>query len=282
MAREKTLEEKIQYVQELRPIDDAFFEVLSQDILVVQEMLQTILEDPHLIVKEALPQETIANIYGRSVRLDCLCVLGDGTSCNIEVQRADKDNHFKRVRVNESGITWKATEKGTPFNETPDVIVVYISEFDILNGGKTTYHVDKVVRETGQIIEDGSTNIYVNTKGKDGTDTSELMECFIKKEVDNPKFPNLSYRVNYLKNNQKGVRAMCDVVERYAADAIKEIKEEYKAALAAKDSQIADKDFQLAHKDSQIADKDSQLADKDSQIADLIRQLQEAQQKNRD
>ncbi len=132
-----------------------------------------------------------------------------------------------------------------------------------------------LVNGTSYNIEDASTNIYIKTKVKAATDTSELMECFIKKEVDNPKFPNLSYRVNYLKNNQKGVRAMCDVVERYAADAIKEIKEEYKAALAAKDSQIADKDFQLAHKDSQIADKDSQ-------IADLIRQLQEAQQKNMD
>ncbi len=264
MAREKTLEEKIQYVQELRPIDDAFFEVLSQDVLVVQEMLQTILEDPHLIVKEALQQETIANVYGRSVRLDCLCILGNGASCNIEVQRADKDNHFKRVRVNESGITWKATEKGTSFNETPDVIVVYISEFDIMNGGKTTYHVDKVVRETGQIIEDGSTNIYVNTKVKDGTDTSELMDCFTQREVNNPKFPNLSYRVNYLKNNQKGVRTMCDVVERYAADAIKEIREECDAVKVA------------------LEQSQATIAAKESQIADLTRQLLEAQQKNKD
>ena len=82
----------------------------------------------------------------------------------------------------------------------------------------TIYHVDKIVRETKQIIKDGSTNIYVNTKVKDGTDISELMSLFLQKEVNDPKFPKLSNRVNYLKNNQEGVRAMCDVVERYAAD----------------------------------------------------------------
>ena len=225
MAREKTLEEKIEYVKELRPIDDAFFELLSQDPAVVEEMLRTILGDPGLVVNGVESQETIANVYGRAVRLDCLCTLSNGTSCNIEVQRADDDDHFKRVRVNEAGVTWKSTEKGTSFEETPDVIVVYISEFDILKGGKTTYHVDKVVRETGQIIEDGTANIYVNTKVKDGTDTSELMNLFLQREVNDPKFPKLSYRVNYLKNNQEGVRAMCDVIERYAVDEVREVTE---------------------------------------------------------
>lgn len=52
-------------------------------------------------------QDTLANVFGRAVRLDCLCTLGNGSRCNIEVQRSDNDNHFKRVRVNEAGITWK-------------------------------------------------------------------------------------------------------------------------------------------------------------------------------
>lgn len=279
MAREKTLEEKIEYVRELRPIDDAFFELLSQDPAVVEEMLRTILEDPGLVVNGVESQETIANVYGRAVRLDCLCTLSDGTSCNIEVQRADDDDHFKRVRVNEAGVTWKSTEKGTPFEETPDVIVVYISEFDILKGGKTTYHVDKVVRETGQIIEDGTTNIYVNTKVKDGTDTSELMNLFLQREVNDPKFPKLSYRVNYLKNNQEGVRAMCDVIERYAADEVREVTEKYSAIIAQQEASLAQKDASLAQKDASLAQKDAFIAQKDSQIAELMRQLLEAQQK---
>ena len=177
---EKSLEEKLQYIRQLRPIDDVFFEVLSQDTAVIEEMLRTILEDPSLVVESVHTQDTLANVFGRSVRLDCLCTLGNGSRCNIEVQRSDNDNHLKRVRVNEAGITWKESEKGTPFEKIPDVIVIYISEFDIMGGGITTYHVDKVVRETGQRIEDGTTNIYVNTKAKDGSATSELMSLFLQ------------------------------------------------------------------------------------------------------
>ena len=53
-----------------------------------------------------------------------------------------------------------------------------------------------------------------------------------EKTLDNEKFPKLSNRVNYLKYNQEGVRAMCDVVERYAADEVKEVKEQYDAIIA--------------------------------------------------
>ena len=63
------------------------------------------------------------------------------------------------------------------------------------------------------------------TKVKDGTYTSKLMKLFLQREVNDPKFPKLSYRVNYLKNNQKGVRAMCDVIERYAVDEVREVTE---------------------------------------------------------
>ena len=229
---EKSLEEKLQYIRQLRPIDDVFFEVLSQDPAVVEEMLRTILEDPQLVVENVHTQDTLANVFGRAVRLDCLCTLGNGTRCNIEVQRSDNDNHFKRVRVNEAGITWKESEKGTPFEEIPDVIVIYISEFDIMGGGRTTYHVDKIVRETDEIVEDGTANIYVNTKVKDGSATSELMGLFLQKEVKDPNFPKLSGRIEYLKSNKEGVRAMCDVMERYMADEVKEIKEKYDAVIA--------------------------------------------------
>ena len=100
------------------------------------------------------------------------------------------------------------------------------------------------------------------------------MNLFLQKEVNDPKFPKLSYRVNYLKNNQEGVCAMCDVVKRYAADEVREVTEKYSAI-------IAQKDASLAQKDASLAQKDASMAQKDSQIADLMRQLHEAQQKIR-
>ena len=138
-----TLEEKIEQVKNFRPIDDTFFEVMADDIGVCQEMLGIILEDEKLIVKDVIVQSSERNLYGRSVRLDALCILGNGKKCNVEVQRSNKDHHLKRVRFNASVITVRDSQTDDKFEETIDLIVVYISEFDIFKCGRVIYHVDR-------------------------------------------------------------------------------------------------------------------------------------------
>lgn len=95
---------------------------------------------------------------------------------------------------------------------------MYISEFDFLKGGLTTYHVDKVIRENGVAIDDGLHEIYVNTVVDDGTDIADLMNCFVKKEFNNPKFPNFSNKVIEIKSTERGATAMCELMEKYMAE----------------------------------------------------------------
>ena len=49
----------------------------------------------------------------------------------------------------------------------------------------------------------------------DGSDTADLMSCFTKKQVNNPKFPNLSSEVSRLKNTEGGLNAVCMVMQKY-------------------------------------------------------------------
>ena len=216
-----TLEEKKEQVKNFRPIDDTFFEVLADDIGVCQEMLRIILEDEKLIVKDVIVQSSERNLYGRSVRLDALCILGNGKKCNVEVQRSNKDHHLKRVRFNASVITVRDSQTDDKFEETIDLIVVYISEFDIFKRGRVIYHVDSVIRETQEKVDDGLERVFVNTAVKDGTTISEYMDCFLQKEIDNAKFPKLTNRVHYLKHEEGGVNAMCEVMEQYSKKAAK-------------------------------------------------------------
>lgn len=228
--KEKTFEQKKEQVRDFRPIDDTFFEVLADDKGVCQELLQTILEDETLTVEDVIVQSSKRNIYGRSVRLDALCTLGNGKKCNVEVQRSNGDNHLKRVRFNSSSITVHESQKGQQFKEIADVIVVYISEFDIFRQKKVIYHVDSVIRETNERVDDGLERIFVNTAVKDGTTISEYMDCFLQTEVNNEKFPELTRRMKYLKNEEGGMRMMCEVMERYIKQAIKEVEEEAEKA----------------------------------------------------
>jgi predicted transposase/invertase (TIGR01784 family) len=221
-------------IQKLRPVDDAFFEVLADDVAFCQEILRIILEDENLIVHSVTPQKDVKNLVGRSVRLDVLCTLSDGTKCNVEVQRSDNDNHMKRIRYNASCITASETKPGDKFENVPTVIVVYISEFDIFHDGKTIYHIENVVRETGKLVDNGLHIVCVNTKVDDGTDIAELMKCFTQEEVNNSKFPAFSNRMNFLKHSEGGAKIMTGVM----SDIMKEYAEEY-AEEYARDKMVA-------------------------------------------
>lgn len=215
--------EKLARIQDFRPIDDTFFEVLAGEPKVCEEMLRTILDDPELIVLSVTTQKSIKNLYGRSVRLVALCKLGTGETVNIEVQRSDDDNHLKRVRYNAACITASVTDPGERFEQVPTVYAVYITEFDLFESGLTTYHIDNVLRETGAVVNDGFHRVFVNTKVDDGTDTARLMKCFLQKEVRDSKFPRTSERVHMLKHSERGMKAMCKIMEEYMKDCAREM-----------------------------------------------------------
>ena len=212
----------LEKVKQLRPIDDVFFEKIIEDKGVCEEILRVILEDDKLQVLSVTPQSSMKNLWGRSVRLDAFCKLGDGSFCNIEVQKSDNDDHVRRVRYNASCITSNNTEVGEKFIHVPNVTMVYISAFDIFKKGKTIYHCNTVIKETGEVVDNGLAEVYVNTAINDGSTIAELMECFMQEQVENKKFPLLSSRVWYYKNEEKGVRTMCKIMEDYAKEKVDE------------------------------------------------------------
>lgn len=217
-----TYKQKLDKIKHLRPIDDIFFEALAEDKDVCEEMLQTIMEKPELKVEEVIVQSSKGNIYGRSVRLDALCTLEDGVKANIEVQRADNDDHLRRVRFNSSLVTVKESNAGDKFEGVIELHMIYITEFDLFNEGKTVYHLNKKIQETGTVIDDGLHEIYVNAAIDDGSDIAELMKCFKSEYVDDPKFPVLSGRVKRLKGTEGGRGKMCKIMEDLINEAVTE------------------------------------------------------------
>ena len=111
---------------------------------------------------------------------------------------------------------------GTPPVRPLPCVVPCKLYFDIFKGNRVIYHVDNVIRETGEAIADGLERVFVNTQVKDGTTISEYLDCFLRKEVNNPKFPQLTKRMNYLKHQKGGLQAVCEVMERYEKKAAEE------------------------------------------------------------
>ena len=216
-------------VARLRAIDDIMFRKLCENIAFVEEILRVIQEDDKITVVEVIPQDSSQNLRGRSVVLDAYCKLGNGSYCNVEVQRSDSDDHFRRVRYHAACITANVVDPGERFEQVDDLVVVYISEFDPFDEGRTVYHVRNMVEETGRAVLDGLREIYVNTKHNDGSEIAELMQCLLEPVVTNPKFPALAKELQAEKGNVKGDESMCKLVEEYAQKRAKEYGEQQKA-----------------------------------------------------
>ena len=262
----------MEFVQKLRPIDNAFFPVLGQDPGVMEEILRVILNDNTLTVEKVIAEYTLPNLPGRGVRLDSFCETGDGHRINVEVQKADDDDHIRRCRYNAAGMTWKEAEKGIRFRDLPDVCVVYITEHDFLHGGRTVYHVDKILRENGSIIDDGSSAIYVNTAVNDGSAISDLMRCFSQKTVNDPRFPRLSERVHQYKNTEKGAAEMCEELERYIDEITEEMQTkvvQLQASNSEKDRALFENSKIISEKSKIISEKNKAITEKDKEIARL-------------
>jgi predicted transposase/invertase (TIGR01784 family) len=208
-----TFEEKKQKVAKLNGMDDIFFQKLVEDIEVLEEILRIILEDDSLVVLESHVQESLKNLQGKSVILDVLCRVKDGRLINVEVQKSDDTNHTKRVRYNGSLVTSNVTEIGEDYLFVPDVLIIFISQFDVFMKGKTIYHIDRVIRETGDVTDNGFSEIYVNTKIDDGSNIAQLMQYLKNSQGENPVCPKVVKRVKLFKESVEGVNYMCNVMK---------------------------------------------------------------------
>ena len=86
------------------------------------------------------------------------------------------------------------------------------------------YHVDRIVRETGNLADNGFAEIYVNAEVDDGSDVALLMDIFTEDNAyDDTRFPATSSRKRRFKTTEEGVSEMCEVIERNRAEAKAEV-----------------------------------------------------------
>lgn len=218
----KTEKRQLEIVRQLRPIDDCFFEVMMEDPDACEELLQVVLENPLLRIKKETVsgQKSIRIIGKRSIRVDAYAEGNEDTVFNIEIQRADNENHVKRVRYNASVITVNRSEPGDLFEQVQELFVIYIADFDVLHNGRTINHAKMTCVETGVALNDGLHEIFVTTVGKDNSKIARLMREYKNPDMNNPDFPKQSKRVQEMKHDSKEAEKMCSLVEEYAKEKV--------------------------------------------------------------
>lgn len=215
-------EEDLQRLRGLRLLDDDFMQKVFEDKACTEFLLQIILNRTDLKVLRVNGQQDIKNLQGRSVRLDILAVDAENRVYNIEIQRSDKGAGVKRARYNSSLIDANVTEPGEKYENLCESYVIFITENDIMKVGLPIYHIDRTVKETGELFGDESHIIYVNSQIKDESALGKLMHDFSCTDAKDMKYKILADRVRYFKEDEKGVATMCRAMEEMRNETARE------------------------------------------------------------
>lgn len=213
---EERHQKNLQRIQKLRLFDDDFMTKCFEDNLECTELvLQILMNKSDLKVKKCQTQYVIKNLQGRSVRLDVKATDKENKEYDIEIQRADKGAGKKRARHNSAMMDASALQPQQDVECLPESYVIFVTEHDLFGMDKPIYPVERcIMADEKQILfEDGSHILYVNGAYHGDSAIGKLMHDFSCTDPDTMYYSVLAERVRYFKENEKGVAAMCKVME---------------------------------------------------------------------
>lgn len=218
--------EDLERIKNFRLMDDDFLtKCFEEDTSCAQLVLRIILDKPDLVVLDVRTQVFVANLVKRSVRLDIVATDSEGRRINVEVQREDKGAGRRRARYNASMMDSHFLEKGTEFDDLPEVYVIFITERDVLGQGRPLYQIERCILESGERFDDGSHILYVNGAYRGDTPLGKLMHDFSCSEPGGMFYDTLAERVRFFKESKEGVTTMCKALEDMREKAAKEAAE---------------------------------------------------------
>ena len=215
MDKEQQHQEDLQRIRGFRLIDDDFMNACFEGNIEGTELvLRIILNKPDLSVKSVNTQKVMKNLQGRDIWLDIDAIDSDDNELDIEIQRSDKGADRKRARYHSSMIDSHLLRPNQDFSELPESYVIFITENDVIGRGKPLYRIERRIEDIDEPFDDGEHIIYVNGANKDSaTELGKLMHDFFCTDPDDMNFKQLADKVRYFKEDEKGVAAMCKVME---------------------------------------------------------------------
>ena len=222
---EQMHQQDLKRLKQLRYMDDTFMTVcLADNFEAVELILRIILEQKDITVRSVRTQELMKNLQGRSAILDVHAVDSTGREFDVELQRSDAGAGAKRARHNSSLMDAHILKPGADTEDIPDSYVIFITENDVMNGDQAVYPVDRYVKigRKKVLFGDGSHILYVNGKYRGDDEIGKLIHDLSCTDPDDMNYEALADRARYYKKNEKGVAAMCKIMEDMRNEAARE------------------------------------------------------------
>ena len=217
--------EKKKIIASLTLMDDLFMQVVLEEQACTEYILQIILDNASLKLKEQRLQKRLPNLLGRALVLDCLCTDEKGLLYNIEVQNSSAGATPKRARYHAALMDTNTLKKGEKFSKLPESYVIFITDKDVLGEGEQLYQIERVIRKSGSLFRDGSHIFYFNTARQDDNALGKLAKDFKEANPKEIQSDVLSRRVSSLKEgklDREGEKKMNVLLEKYRKKAVEE------------------------------------------------------------
>ena len=178
-ARLNVREILLEKLKELTLLSDVFLTVALRDRAACQHVLRLLTGKEDLTVMEVRTQYRISKILSHDAVLDVLAEDEGKRLYNLEIQRRDTVDHFRRTRFYGCDDRQRIPGKGEKNIRSLLRCTFSISvRTDIRKAGRTVYPVRKYSETDNTEYDDGLHVIYVNAEVDDGSETAELMRYF--------------------------------------------------------------------------------------------------------
>lgn len=212
---DKQHQEDLRCLYALRPIDDDFMRCLLKDNVPLAELILRIITDKKdLVITSCETQKDMKRLAGaRSICLDAYGTDSSGKKYDLEIQRQDEGSDPHRARYHSSVLDIENLHSGQKFRELPDTYTIFITEQDFYGKGEPLYPIERMNLVTGDSFEDGEHILYVNGEYRGDTAIGKLMHDFNCTKAKDMNYELMAERTRYLKENPKGVKKMCKILE---------------------------------------------------------------------
>ena len=194
-------------------MNDIFMRNVLKEISCTEYILQVIMNKKELTVIDQTLQKDYKNLQGRSAILDCVAKDVENNFFNVEIQGENEGASPKRARYHCGLLDMNLLNPGDSFDSLPETYVIFITKNDVLGYNRPISHIQRRIKETEDIFQDGQHILYVNSKKQDDTELGRLMHDLHCKEAGKMYSNILATRVHQLKETEEGVKTMCQDLE---------------------------------------------------------------------
>ena len=194
-------------------MNDIFMRNVLKETACTEYILQVVMNKKELKVIDQTLQKDYKNLQGRSAILDCVAKDAENNHFNVEIQGENDGASPKRARYHCGLLDMNLLNPGDLFDNLPETYVIFITKNDVLGYNRPISHIQRRIKETEDIFQDGQHILYVNSKKQDDTELGRLMHDLHCKDADKMYSNILATRVHQLKETEEGVNQMCQELE---------------------------------------------------------------------